>query len=129
MEEAVSIRKQVRDYNPLDSKKAERIHPKSLQDLSLAPVAVEIDRNLQRLRGKPFSDIELELSLELDAPVEWDDPAQRREHVLAFAIRNVTLHDWDTTLTDDWSAIRLSGGSVTLDVALSRTVEDFLARE
>jgi hypothetical protein len=122
----LSIRKQVRDDNPVDSKKKETMAPRSLQDLSLAPVAVGIDRNLQRLRGKSAADIEREMELELDTPAVWDDAEQRREHLLAFAVRNVDLHDWDTAITDDCSAIRLSGGSVTLDVALSRTVCEYL---
>ena len=44
------------------------IHPKNQKDLMLAPVAAEIDRNLQRLRGGSPSDVLAELELELDRP-------------------------------------------------------------
>jgi hypothetical protein len=50
------------------------IHPKNQKDLMLAPVAVEIDRNLQRLRVDSPHDVRAELELELDRPAVCAEP-------------------------------------------------------
>ena len=59
------------------------IHPKSHRDLMLAPVAVEIDLNLQRLRDRTPEDVEAELELELDKPAIHINREERAELVSA----------------------------------------------
>ena len=102
------------------------LHPKNVKDLALAPVAAGIDHNVQRLRGKSPEDIQYQLEIELDAVVDSKDPRARAEQVLAMAIRDVDLYGWDVAVTDDRSAIRLSGGSVSLDIALGASVMAFV---
>jgi hypothetical protein len=104
------------------------IKPKSPKDLALAPTAAEIDANLGRLRDRTANEIERELQLELDRPAFDDSSAERAERVLAIALRDVDLHGWNAELTEDRSAIRLTGGSVTLDVALGEAVRTFIDR-
>ncbi len=92
--------------------------PHTAKDLLLAPVAAAIDLNLQRLRERDQSEVVLQLGLELDRPPFEDDRAERAQRVLLFAIRNVDLHHWDAAITDDGSAVHLSGGSVSLDISI-----------
>ena len=98
-------------------------HPKSATDLFLAPVAVEIDRNLQRLRDLSPAQIAVELELELDRPESPDaDRGEREARILQAATRNVTLHDWEAAVSPDGARVRLQGGSVTLDLGLSASI-------
>src|SRR2546421_1651854 len=95
------------------------IHPKSQRDLMLAPVAAQIDRNLQRLRDGSPQDVMAELELELDRPAMYLDREERAELVLRQALRHVELHGWTAALTDDATGLRLGGGSVSIDLGLS----------
>lgn len=101
-------------------------HPKNVKDLALAPVAAEIDHNLQRLRGKSREEIRYELELELDESAKVDSRGARAELVLALAVRNTDLHGWAVAITDDASAVRLTGGSVSLDIALGAGAMEFI---
>lgn len=101
------------------------LHPKAPVDLLLAPVAAEIDRNLQALRDEPIAKIDYDLALALDDD-RFDSRAQRREAVLRIACREVNLHGWEVSLSDDDSRIHLSGGSVTLDVGLGMGLTNFI---
>lgn len=104
------------------------IHPKNQKDLLLAPVAVEIDRNLQRMRDRAPEDVEAELELELDRPAMCAERDERAELVLRQALRNVDLHGWSAEISTDGSRLHLEGGSVSLDLGLStgimRYIED-----
>jgi hypothetical protein len=103
------------------------LHPRTAKDLALAPVAAGIDANLQRLRERADDrQIEYELTLELNEPAESDDRDERAARVLALALRDVDLHGWDATVTEDGSAIRLSGGSVSLQLALGAAGQRFV---
>lgn len=102
------------------------IHPKNQKDLLLAPVAAEIDCNLQRLRFDSPNDVLAELELELDRPAMYADPDERAELVLRQALRDVDLHGWTATLSDDASRIHLDGGSVSLDVGLSPAITTYI---
>jgi hypothetical protein len=92
----------------------------------LAPVAVEIDRNLRRLRVDSVDDVLAELELELDRPAMYAGPDERAELVLRQALRDVDLHGWAATLSDDSSRIHLGGGSVTIDLGLSPAITSFI---
>ena len=100
--------------------------PKAPRDLALAPVAVEIDENLQRLRDLSPRRVDVQLQLELDRPPVPNTREQRAAHVLAAAVRNVDLHHWTGQITDDACRLRLSGGSVTLDLGLSATIMQYI---
>ena len=102
------------------------IHPKQQKDLLLAPVAAEIDLNLQRLRGKSPRDIGVELELELDKPALRIDRDERTKLVLRQALRDVELHGWSAAITDDFASVHLDGGSVSIDLGLGAAVEEYI---
>jgi hypothetical protein len=103
--------------------------PKNAKDLALAPVAVGIDLNLQRLRSKDTeSGVEFELQLELDRPSFDNTRDERAARVLALALRDVDMLGWSASITEDGSAVRLTGGSVTLDIALGAITQQFIDR-
>jgi hypothetical protein len=102
------------------------IHPRTPKDLVLAPVAAEIDQNLGHLREKTPTEIDFELALSFNVDTAGADAAQRRGWILAEAIRDVEMHDWQAEITADATSVHLSGGSVTLDVGLSATIIDYI---
>ncbi|MGA8338342.1 MAG: hypothetical protein WB761_26660 [Solirubrobacteraceae bacterium] len=102
------------------------VHPKNQKDLMLAPVAVEIDRNLQRLRVDSPYDVLAELELELDRPAMCAETGERAGLVLRQALRDVELHGWTATLSDDASRVHLEGGSVSIDLGLSPAITSYI---
>ena len=104
------------------------IHPKVPKDLALAPVAVAIDLNLLHLRDKSPAEIEFALALALNRTTADGSRADREAWVLDEAVRGVDLHTWHTEITSDAARLRLSGGSVSIDLGLSanlmRYIED-----
>jgi hypothetical protein len=102
------------------------IHPKKQKDLLLAPVAVEIDLNLQRMRDGAPSDVLAELELELDRPALCSERDDRAELVLRQALRHVDLHGWKAAITDDGTRVHLHGGSVSLDLGLSAGITSYI---
>jgi hypothetical protein len=102
------------------------IRPKAPIDVALAPVAAEIDLNLQRLRDRAPSEIEYELQLELNRPLFANTYEERATHVVNVALRNVDLHGWHVAVTEDACRLHLSGGSVSLDLGLGATVMGYI---
>jgi hypothetical protein len=102
------------------------LHPKNQKDLMLAPVAAEIDANLQRMRDRSPREVEAELELELDRPAMSADRSERAELVLRQALRNLDLHGWAASITDDGHRLHLAGGSVTLDLGLSPGITTYI---
>ena len=102
------------------------LHPRSHRDLVLAPVAAEIDLNLQRLRDRAPADIDYELGLALDRPPLEGTRDERAEFVLRAALRNIDSHGWEATITDDGCRLHLCGGSVTLDLGLGDTIMRYI---
>jgi len=102
------------------------VHPKNQKDLMLAPVAAEIDRNLQRLRVDSAFDVLAELELELDRPAMYAGADERAELVLRQALRNVDMHGWTATLSEDASRVHLEGGSVSIDLGLSPAITSYI---
>jgi hypothetical protein len=102
--------------------------PHEAKDLALAPVAVEIDLKLQRLRAKSPKEIQLELETELDRPIPGDRD-ERAQRVLELALRYVNTRGWAAVITDDNSAVRLTGGTVSLDISVGAAVMRFIEGE
>jgi hypothetical protein len=102
------------------------VHPRNQKDLLLAPVAVEIDFNLQRMRDGSAADVRAELELELDRPALVSERSERALLVLRQALRNVDLHGWTAEITDDGTRVHLTGGSVTLDLGLGAAVTSYI---
>jgi hypothetical protein len=101
-------------------------HPRKHKDLMLAPVAAEIDLNLQRMRNVSPRDVLQQLELELDRPAARTDRGERAELVLEQALRNVDPHGWSASITDDGCRLHLSGGSVSLDLGLSEGIATYI---
>jgi hypothetical protein len=102
------------------------MRPRVPTDLALAPVAAEIDLNLQPLRDKPPVELlsRIGLALNLDGPGATRE--ERAEEVLEYAVRNVDLHGWEASVSDDATRLHLEGGSVTLEVGLSSTIKSYI---
>lgn len=100
--------------------------PKVPSDLVLAPVAVMIDRNLRFLRDRTENELSEAIELELDQPEREGTPSERADRVLQVALRNVDVHGWKAEVTPDHSRLRLSGGSVTIDLGLSASILRFI---
>jgi len=102
------------------------IHPKQQKDLFLAPVASEIDINLQRMRDESVRDVEATLELELDKPAMTADRDERAGLVLRQALRNVDMHGWRAAITTDGCRVHLDGGSVSIDLGLSANIAAYI---
>ena len=102
------------------------IHPKAPIDFALAPVAAEIDMNLQALRDRLPKDVGLELALQLDRPPIPNTREERAAHVLRAALRNVELHHWIGSITEDNTRLHLNGGSVSLDLGLGANITRYI---
>ena len=75
-------------------------HPHSTADLALAPVLINIERNLARVRDS--DDLEYALALALNDDGGWyPSAAERAERVQQLATRNVDLHGWQVTPSPD----------------------------
>jgi hypothetical protein len=102
------------------------LHPKKPTDLLLAPVAAAVDLNLQQLRDHPPAEIDYELALGLNVDTHGSTRDDRASWVLEAAVRMIDLHDWRAQISDDADRLHLEGGSVTLDLALSATLLDYI---
>jgi len=88
----------------------------------LAPVAAEIDLNLQALRDKSSEEIGEALAIAFNVNLAGASRSERAGRVLEEALRSVDLHDWNAEITDDSARLKLSGGSVSIDLGLSATI-------
>lgn len=102
------------------------IKPRHHKDLMLAPVAVEIDLNLQNIRDRSVKDLEAVLELELDTPAMRGAAQERQALILRQALRNVEMHGWSAAITDDHCRLHLDGGSVSIDLGLSASITDYI---
>ena len=82
--------------------------------------------NLARLRDMSPAEIDFQIALELDRPERSGTAEERMARLRAVAVRNVELHGWTATITDDHCGMRLSGGSVSIDLALSVPMMRFI---
>jgi len=96
--------------------------PQVARDLLLAPVAASIDVELQHLRRLTVA----ELGLELDSLEQCTTREARASVVLKAALRDVDTHNWWAEITDDGARLRLTGGSVSLDLGLSPSLIDYI---
>jgi histidinol phosphatase-like PHP family hydrolase len=103
------------------------VHPRSPQDLLLAPVAIEIDTNLRRLRDRSPDELLYQLALELDRPVDIGDRSARERAVVEMATRWVHLHGYEVAISTDATRLHLSGGSESIDLGLSRSIADYIS--
>ena len=100
--------------------------PKEPSDLALAPVAANIDHNLARLRDMSVEQIDYEVTLQLNYVPRRKDATERAECVRDVALRLVHMHGWHAEVTEDYARLRLTGGSVPIELALSPTIHDYI---
>lgn len=99
--------------------------PKTPTDLTIAPVAVAIDLNLQRIRDATTERIVDEVALTLNRG-PGANREERARQVVEFATRGVDLHGWSAVISADASRLQLRGGSVGLDLGLSARIRSFI---
>jgi hypothetical protein len=99
--------------------------PKRPRDLSLPPVATQIDRNLHALRDSS-DPAEVGRLLEVALEQHAFDEAARAAQVVAIATSGVNMHGWNARLTDDHSRVALSGGSTLLELGLSPAITRYV---
>jgi hypothetical protein len=102
------------------------LRPKTPKDLLLAPVAAEIDKNLTVLRDMSPGEIGDVLAIAFNADRAGADRAQRADRILDEARRGVELHAWKAEITDDAARLRLSGGSVSIELGLSPSIRSYI---
>jgi hypothetical protein len=102
------------------------LRPKSPKDLLLAPVAAEIDLNLNALRDRSPGELGDALAIAFNVDRAGTDRAERATRILDEALRGVEMHHWDAEITDDAARLRLSGGSVSIELGLSPSIRSYI---
>ena len=100
-------------------------HPRSVADLSLAPVLIEIERNLTRLRES--DDLELAFALDLnDDDRMYNGSDERAARVEKYAIRSVDLRGWQVQPTPDRYGLAVKHGEYTVSVMLGKRLTAYI---
>jgi len=102
-------------------------HPHSLADLALAPVLIEIEKNLAWLRATENLEFELALELNDDASA-YKSPAERAGRVRRCAIRNVDLHGWHVEPTSDFYGLKVEHGTYQVSLMFGKRVTSYIER-
>ena len=99
--------------------------PHSAADLALAPVLINIERNLTRLRDS--EDIEYELALELNDDSTWHRTAEERaQRLQQLAIRGVDTHGWEITPTADGCGLFVRHGEYHVSIMFGRVLAGYV---
>jgi len=100
-------------------------HPHSAADLALAPVLISIERNLAALRT--CADLEFALALDLNDDDHWyHTPQERAQRLRQSAIRNVDLHGWTVTPTEDGYGLAVTHGEYSVPVMLGKRLTGYV---
>ena len=100
-------------------------HPHSAADLSLAPVLLLLERNLDRLRTS--DNLDFALALDLNDDDRWyHNPAERAHRIQRSAIRDVDLHGWTVSPTPDGHGLAVSHGEYMVPVMLGQRLTDYV---
>jgi len=99
--------------------------PHDVADLALAPVLINIERNLAMLRDS--DDLEYALALDLnDDGRQYRAPGERARRVQAFATRGLDLHGWTVSPTPDLQGLAVSHGGYTVSVMLGKQLANYV---
>jgi len=99
--------------------------PHSLADLGLAPVLVNIERNLAELRDN--KDLEFALAVELnDVDRMYPTASDRARRIRTVAVRDVDLHGWAVTPTADLQGLAVTHGEYTVSIMLGRRLAEYV---
>ena len=100
-------------------------HPHSPADLALAPVLINIERNLARVRDS--DDLEYALALALNDDSGWyPSTAERAERVQQLATRNVDLHGWHVTPSSDLQGLVIEHSQYRVSLMLGKRLADYV---
>jgi hypothetical protein len=100
-------------------------HPHSPADLALAPVLINIERNLAEVRDS--DDLEYSLALGLNDDSHWyHSAAERADRVRRYAVRNVDLHGWQVTPTQDLTGLAVEHSGYRVSLALSKQLAGYI---
>jgi hypothetical protein len=100
-------------------------HPHSPADLALAPVLINIERNLEQVRDS--DDLDYALALALNDDSHWyHSAAERADRVRQYAIRSVDLHGWQVTPTQDLTGLAVEHSGYRVSLMLGRQLADYI---
>jgi hypothetical protein len=100
-------------------------HPHSVADLSLAPVLIQLERNLAQLRDD--EDFEYMLALELNDDSSWYRTPQERAHRVAeVAKRNIDLHGWTVGPTPDLYGLAVEHSEFKVSVMFGKRLAEYI---
>jgi len=99
--------------------------PHDVADLALAPVLINIERNLAILRDSDDLDYSLALDLNDDGR-QYTTAGGRAGRVQAYATREVDLHGWTVRPTPDLQGLAVSHGEYTVSVMLGKQVANYV---
>ena len=103
------------------------MHPHSPADLAIAPVLIQIERNLDLLRRA--DDLVLELALELnDTESLYETPASRAARIVRAATRNVNLRGLEASPTADLHGVSVTHGEFRVSLMLGGHVVEYVER-
>jgi hypothetical protein len=102
-------------------------HPHSVADLALAPVLIQLERNLAELRDN--DDLEYTLALELNDDNSWyRTPAERARRIAEVVTRNVDLHGWAVSPTSDLYGLAVEHGEYRVSVMLGKRLAEYVEK-
>ena len=100
-------------------------HPHSPADLALAPILIELERNLARLRDS--DDLDLMFALDLnDDEIFYHNPADRAGRVAKFATREVELRGWSVTPTADLYGLAVEHGEYRVSLMFGKRLAGYV---
>ncbi len=101
------------------------VYPHSPADLAIAPVLIQLERNLDLLRRA--DDLVFELALELnDTESLYETPRSRAERVVRAATRNVSLHGLVVSPTLDLQGLSVAHGEYRVSLMLGGPVAAYV---
>jgi len=99
--------------------------PHDVADLALAPVLINIERNLAMLRES--DDLEFSLAMHLnDDGRQYTTAGGRAGRIQAYATRDVDLHGWTVRPTPDLQGLAVSHGEYTVSIMLGKQVATYV---
>lgn len=99
--------------------------PHSAADLALAPVAINIERNIAELRSS--DDLEFALALTLNDDSAWyHDAGQRAARIARAASRGVDLHGWQAHPALDLRGLLLQHGDYQVTLMFGRKLDRYI---
>jgi hypothetical protein len=102
-----------------------RPHPHSPADLALAPVLINIERNLAHVRDS--EDLEYALALALDDDNGWyHSAAERAGRLEQLATRNVDLHGWHVSPSPDLQGLVIEHSDYRVSVMIGKRLADYV---